>query len=89
MATEAAASERPVRTLLVSRQAGVVAAVIVAIAVGAVAEGSLWADHPLLTTVNLLASAGLVGIGAWLVTQPGQRGTGWALMLSGVARPLG
>jgi hypothetical protein len=87
--TDTVASGRPVRTLLVSRKAGVVAAVLAAIAVGAVAEGSLWAHHPLLTTVNLLASAGLVGIGSWLVTQPGQRGTGWALRLSGVARPLG
>jgi signal transduction histidine kinase len=91
--TEAVASNRLGRTLLrrfpAPRNGAVVTAVIAAIAVGAVAEGSLWAHHPLLTTVNLLASAGLVGIGSWLVTQPGQRGTGWALILSGVARPLG
>jgi signal transduction histidine kinase len=91
--TEAAPSDRLGRVLLrrfpVPRNRIVVTAVIVAIAVGAVAEGSLWASHPLLTTVNLLASVGLVGIGSWLVTQPGQCGTGWALMLSGVARPLG
>jgi len=89
--TEVAASYRRAWVLLhrVPRQGVVVAAVVAAIAVGAVAEGSLWADHTVLTTVNLLASAGLVGTGSWLATQQGQRGTGWALMLSGVTRPLG
>jgi signal transduction histidine kinase len=93
MVTEAMASDPLGRALLrrlaIPRNGVVVAAVIAAMAVGVVAEGSAWVDHPLLTTVNLLASAGLVGIGSWLVAQPGQRGTGWALVLSGVARPLG
>jgi signal transduction histidine kinase len=91
--TEAVAPDHLGRTLIrrfpVPPNAVVVTAVIAAIAVGAVAEGSLWVSHPLLTTVNLLASVGLVGIGSWLVMQPGHCGTGWALMLSGVARPLG
>ncbi len=93
MVTEAVTPDRLRRALLrrlsIPRNGVVVAVVIAAIAVGVVAEGSSWVGHPLLTTVNLLVSAGLIGIGSWLVAQPGQRGTGWALVLSGVARPLG
>jgi hypothetical protein len=63
MVTEAVAPDRRGRALLrrlaIPRNGVVVTLVIAAIAVGVVAEGSSWADHPLLTTVNLLVSAGL------------------------------
>jgi signal transduction histidine kinase len=65
------------------------AALVLAVLAPAVAEGGLWVRHPLTTVVNLLVAAGAVGAGALLATDGDQRVTGYVLIASGVARPLG
>ncbi|MDN3353839.1 ATP-binding protein [Actinomadura sp. DC4] len=64
-------------------------ALVLAVLVPALAEGGLWVRHPLTTVVNLLVAAGAVGAGALLAGDVQQRVTGYALIASGVVRPLG
>jgi hypothetical protein len=71
------------------RPLAVQAALVLAVLAPAVAEGGLWVRHPLTTVVNLLVAAGAVGAGALLATDGDQRVTGYVLIASGVARPLG
>jgi signal transduction histidine kinase len=65
------------------------AALVLAVLVPGLAEGGLWVRHPLTTVVNLLVAAGAVGAGALLAGDVQQRVTGYALIASGVVRPLG
>jgi signal transduction histidine kinase len=65
------------------------AALVLAVLVPGLAEGGLWVRHPLTTVVNLLVSAGAIGAGALLAGDAEQRVTGYVLIASGVARPLG
>jgi signal transduction histidine kinase len=55
----------------------------------ALAQGPLWQHFALLAAVNLATCATFVVTGILLRGEPGQRGTSWALILAGVARPLG
>ncbi|MFE9604413.1 sensor histidine kinase [Streptomyces hokutonensis] len=56
---------------------------------GLVAEGDLWARHPLLTVVNLLLTTLNIIAGLVLFGETEQRVTGIALILCGVSNPLG
>ena len=67
----------------------VVAGAAAAITAGVVAEGRLWAHHPLLTVVNLLGTAAFTVTGVLLGEDRAQRGTAWALILAGITLPLG
>jgi signal transduction histidine kinase len=67
----------------------VVAGAAAAITAGAVAEGRLWAHHPLLTVVNLLGTVAFTVTGVLLSEDRAQRGTAWALILAGITLPLG
>jgi signal transduction histidine kinase len=67
----------------------VVAGAAAAITAGAVAEGRLWAHHPLLTVVNLLGTVAFTVTGVLLGEDRAQRGTAWALILAGITLPLG
>jgi signal transduction histidine kinase len=80
---------RTARTAPATRLALAILMVIGVNAPVAVAEGPLWTQKPAMAAVNLLVSLGLVGMGRVLVGQPGQQGTGVALILSGFAFTLG
>jgi signal transduction histidine kinase len=71
------------------RRLAVQAALVLAVLLPGLAEGGLWVRHPLTTVVNLLVAAGAVGAGALLAGDVQQRATGYALIASGVVRPLG
>ena len=75
--------------ILGTRKARLAVGVPTATVVGAIAEGTLWAHHPLVTAVNLLATALFVTTGVLLAEDPDQRGTALALIAAGITRPLG
>ncbi len=77
------AGERRLRPLAVR------VALVLAVLVPGAAEGGLWVRHPLTTVVNLLVAGGAVGAGALLAADTQQRVPGYALIASGVVRPLG
>ena len=53
------------------------------------AQRPLWGPDTVLAVVNLTALVTFMVTGLLLKDEPGQRGTGWALILAGIFHPLG
>lgn len=53
------------------------------------AQRPLWGAGTVLAVVNLAALVTFMVTGLLLKDEPGQRGTGWALILAGICHPLG
>jgi signal transduction histidine kinase len=82
-------SDDQAASLAVVRRRRAVATAVAGILAGAAGEGGLWAHHPLLTVVNLLASITFTATGVLLMEDKAQRGTAWALIAGGITLPLG
>jgi signal transduction histidine kinase len=66
-----------------------IAAVLVLVAVWAIAlPWPDWANWTALTAVNVVVALLFALTGLLLAREPGQRGLGWVLMLTGICRPL-
>lgn len=57
-------------------------------AVAAVAVGPLWESRPALAAPTVIFAGALVAAGVVLAREPGQAGSGWALVLAGCVWPL-
>jgi signal transduction histidine kinase len=51
-------------------------------------QGPIWSQDPALAGANLTVSVLFVLTGLMIRREPGQRGVGWALMLTGLLRPM-
>ena len=51
-------------------------------------QGPIWSQDPALAGANLTVSVLFVLTGWMIRREPGQRGVGWALMLTGLLRPM-
>ena len=71
------------------RDSALLAVVLIATAgFGALVQGPIWSQDPALAGANLTVSVLFVLTGWMLRREPGQRGVGWALMLTGLLRPM-
>ena len=71
------------------RDSVLMAVVLIATAgFGALVQGPIWSQDPALAGANLTVSVLFVLTGWMIRREPGQRGVGWALMLTGLLRPM-